>query len=248
MRSFRAVFFDLDGTLLDEGEPYRQAVRETCLALTARHPGVETSLLEAAFLRISEAVWRGGDNVTRGYVSGAIAGIAIRTRMWGEALAAIGAPAVLAEEAASVYAEQRRRNYRLFDDAAPVLQALRERWTVGVVTNGSPEVQREKTLLSGLDPFVEFVVVSGEVGAGKPDPRPFLRALELAGVEPRDVLFVGDSLVNDVGGSQAVGMTAAWVNRARDALPLDAPLPDIELPHLAGLLGHLGLPLLEKRA
>ena len=125
------------------------------------------------------------------------------------------------------------------------LEALRQQWTIGVVTNGSPEVQREKTLLSGLDPFVEFVVVSGEVGAGKPDPRPFLRALDLAGVEPRDVLFVGDSLINDVGGSQAVGMTAAWVNRDRAALPLDAPLPDIELPHLTGLLGHLGLPLLD---
>jgi putative hydrolase of the HAD superfamily len=245
MRSFRAVFFDLDGTLLDEGAPYRRAVRATCLALRANHPAVDASLLEAAFLRISEAVWRGAENVTRGYVSGAVAGAEIRTRMWGEALAEAGARASLAEEAASVYAEQRRLNYRLFDDAVPVLQALRERWTVGVVTNGSPEVQREKTLLSGLDPFVEFVVVSGEVGAGKPDPRPFVRALEIARVEPRDVLFVGDSLINDIGGSQAVGMTAAWVNRDRDALPLDAPLPDIELPHLTGLLGHLGLPLLQ---
>ena len=54
----------------------------------------------------------------------------------------------------------------------------------------------------------------------KPSPLIFQQALEVLGLRPDEVLHVGDSLSADVGGAQAAGITAVWVNRR------DRPVPD----------------------
>jgi FMN phosphatase YigB (HAD superfamily) len=63
----------------------------------------------------------------------------------------------------------------------------------------------------------DAVVVSGEVGTGKPDPVVFAHAVEALGVEPGDAVMVGDNLLKDVDGAIAAGLGAIWVNR--DARP-----------------------------
>jgi len=56
-------------------------------------------------------------------------------------------------------------------------------------------------------------VISEAVRAYKPHQVVFQRALERLGLEPHDVLHVGDSDVDDVGGAKAAGLRVAWVNR-----------------------------------
>ena len=61
--------------------------------------------------------------------------------------------------------------------------------------------------------LVDAVVLSGEVGARKPEPAIFEAALAALGVDAAAALFVGDRLVDDVAGAAAVGMTtvqALW--------------------------------------
>jgi 2-haloalkanoic acid dehalogenase type II len=82
---------------------------------------------------------------------------------------------------------------------------------------------------------VEFVVVSEDVGAYKPDPRVFRAALERLGLEPHEVLHVGDSEVDDVKGAKAAGLRVAWVNRRGRARRPDVPAPDFEIPDLTAL-------------
>ena len=83
---------------------------------------------------------------------------------------------------------------------------------------------------------VEFVLVSEEVGAYKPDRRVFQRALERLGLEPHEVLHVGDSDVDDVRGARMAGLRVAWVNRAGRRRRPDVPPPDFEITDLTGLL------------
>ena len=66
---------------------------------------------------------------------------------------------------------------------------------------------------TGVLGLLDGVVSSAEVGAAKPDPAPFRRGLELAGVEARAALHVGDSLENDVEGARAAGVRAVLVAR-----------------------------------
>jgi 2-haloalkanoic acid dehalogenase type II len=83
---------------------------------------------------------------------------------------------------------------------------------------------------------VEFILVSEDVGAYKPDRRVFQRAVERFGLEPHDVLHVGDSDVDDVMGAKAAGLRVAWVNRAGRRRRPDVPPPDFEIADLTELL------------
>jgi 2-haloacid dehalogenase len=86
---------------------------------------------------------------------------------------------------------------------------------------------------------VQPVVVSEAVRAYKPHPLPFQRALAQLGLQPHQVLHVGDSEVDDVGGARAAGLRAAWINRTGRSRRPDAPPPDHEFRDLTGLLAVL---------
>jgi len=84
---------------------------------------------------------------------------------------------------------------------------------LGVVSNADGSVERrlrsEGVLQVGPGPGVEVEVVidSGAVGAAKPDPRIFRFALDALGLEPDEVVHVGDSVAMDVVGALAAGVT-----------------------------------------
>ncbi len=83
---------------------------------------------------------------------------------------------------------------------------------------------------------VQFVLTSDMVGAYKPHRLMFQRALERLGLQPPEVLHVGDSDVDDVKGAKAAGLPVAWVNRDGRSLRPDVPSPDFQIPDLTGLL------------
>jgi len=82
--------------------------------------------------------------------------------------------------------------------------------------------------------MVDGVVTSAEVGAPKPNPRVFERALAIAGAEPSEALHVGDKVDNDVEGAAAAGVRAVLLQRQGE------PPPGVEavcsLRELAALL------------
>jgi putative hydrolase of the HAD superfamily len=104
-----------------------------------------------------------------------------------------------------------------YPDVEPALRALRAAGLTLVVTSNW-----DCSLGDWLDPLgllelVDGVVTSAVVGVAKPDPAPFRRALELAGVEADQAVHVGDSLENDVAGARAAGIRAVLL--ARDGEP-----------------------------
>jgi HAD superfamily hydrolase (TIGR01549 family) len=90
--------------------------------------------------------------------------------------------------------------------------------TLGVISNSEGKLV-ELTRELGLDDVLPIVVDSGVFGVTKPDPRIFVHAAELLGVEPRDIVHVGDSYEADVAGALGVGMRALWFRGERDELP-----------------------------
>ena len=86
---------------------------------------------------------------------------------------------------------------------------------------------------------VEFILISEAVRAYKPHRLVFQHALQRLGLEPHEVLHVGDSDVDDVKGAKAAGLRVAWVNRDGRKRRPDVPPPDFEIPDLDGLLALL---------
>jgi putative hydrolase of the HAD superfamily len=110
-----------------------------------------------------------------------------------------------------------RPAHNVLGSAQALLAALRSRGLrTGVVANSWPEpaqLLRADADAYGLAAELDVQVWSDEVGASKPAPEIFLRALEQLGVDATAAMFVGDSLVNDVQGAGDVGMTtvqALW--------------------------------------
>ncbi len=83
---------------------------------------------------------------------------------------------------------------------------------------------------------VQFILISETVKAYKPHRLMFQRAVEHLGVQPHEVLHVGDSDVDDVQGAKAAGLQVAWVNRDGRSRRSHVPKPDFEIATLTELL------------
>ncbi len=89
--------------------------------------------------------------------------------------------------------------------------------SVGLVSNGQAEFQRTKLRSSGLEKELETIVISGEVGIAKPDPKIFRIALEQLGAEPRETLFVGNNPWTDIAGATDAGMDTLLITNSAES-------------------------------
>ena len=98
----------------------------------------------------------------------------------------------------------------LIQDAVETLKYFKgEGYKLGLVSNTIfpdrfhlTELRRFK-----LFPYLDSILFSSEVGYKKPHPQIFLRCLESLRIEPEESVFIGDKLIEDIGGAKNVGMT-----------------------------------------
>ena len=101
----------------------------------------------------------------------------------------------------------------IFENSIPLLKELKSRgYITGVITNGPSYLQNHKLETSGLKPYLDWLVVSGDVGVHKPDPALFAYAAEKHGLKPEECVYVGDHPVNDIQGALGAGMKAIRMN------------------------------------
>jgi putative hydrolase of the HAD superfamily len=98
-------------------------------------------------------------------------------------------------------------------EAKDVLSTLRRTRTIGLISNYDhpPHVYLLLARL-GLAALFDVVVVSGEVGVEKPDPRIFELAIGQAKLQPREVVYVGDT-ADDVHGALDAGLCPILIRR-----------------------------------
>ncbi len=103
--------------------------------------------------------------------------------------------------------------WALFDDVLPTLKILEQQnYTLGLLTNLAEDMDPICRKL-GLEPYLDFVVTSKEVGADKPKPPIFQAALQLAGVDASEAVHVGDQYKIDVVGARGVGINSILIDR-----------------------------------
>jgi putative hydrolase of the HAD superfamily len=116
--------------------------------------------------------------------------------------------------AAAVEMERRwtqSAHFELYDDAAPVLEALaRQGLRIGLLSNSARDLE-EFVAHHGL--AADALLTSASHGKTKPHESIFLAILALLGVVPSEALMVGDTLDEDVEGARAIGMAALLVDR-----------------------------------
>lgn len=99
-----------------------------------------------------------------------------------------------------------------FPFTAPTLLKLRDMGCkVGIITNGSHDVQSRKIQLLGLEKYADEIIISGDIGVHKPNAEPFILMSQRLNIPPQELMYVGDHPVNDVEGSRNAGYTPVWV-------------------------------------
>ncbi|GAB4151443.1 MAG: HAD family hydrolase [Planctomycetota bacterium] len=128
-------------------------------------------------------------------------------------------------------------NWELFPETLETIQGLHERGIiVGLGSNwdsGLPRILKHLGVLEQLD----CVIISAIIGFRKPSREFFLAEAQAAGVEPAEVIHVGDHPVADVKGAIDTGLRAALVWRTSHPAPESYGAPVI--PSLLGILDHL---------
>jgi putative hydrolase of the HAD superfamily len=138
-------------------------------------------------------------------------------------------PALLVAAAVVAYHETKFRQLRPFPDAVEALSALHEKTDLilGVLTEGLEVKQAEKLVRLELHPYLDpkAIFISDQVGISKPNPKLYRYALEKLGLEPEEVMYVGDNPVNDVVPAKEVGMIAVRHCGAGKYAKLECALP-----------------------
>lgn len=140
---------------------------------------------------------------------------AYRRETWRRALAQQGVDDIaLADELGERFGTERRARHETFADAAPALSELGTEHTLALLTNGASCLQREKLAASGLADRFAAVIVSAEVGVGKPDGAIFRHALAQLGADAGHAVMIGDSRDRDIDAALAAGLGAVWIDRS----------------------------------
>jgi putative hydrolase of the HAD superfamily len=119
---------------------------------------------------------------------------------------------VLANTAADHYIYHTRRQTDLLPNAIEVLNHLKQKYTLHIITNGFDEVQFFKLENTGLKSYFETVTTAEAANALKPDIRIFNHALKAMNTEATHCLYIGDSPEVDGHGAINAGMQFILVN------------------------------------
>ncbi|MDT0688670.1 YjjG family noncanonical pyrimidine nucleotidase [Salegentibacter sp. F188] len=109
------------------------------------------------------------------------------------------------------------RNKHLLDGTLEILQYLKRKYKLHIITNGFEEVQRKKMATSGIAEFFHTITTSEEAGVKKPHLLIFKIALEKAGATAINSVMIGDNYEADILGSEKYGLQSIYFDYYRSS-------------------------------
>ncbi len=117
-----------------------------------------------------------------------------------------------------------------YDYSIGVLKKLKEMGCkVGLITNGTAELQYKKLGMLELTDLFDEIIVSGDTPYEKPDKRIFHMMAEKMGFKPEEMMYIGDHPLNDVDGSRNAGMIPVWVKTTGTWIFQEIEKPELQV-------------------
>jgi len=137
----------------------------------------------------------------------------------------------LARELSETFNRERRKQHVWFPEAEGVLGGLHLRYSMGLITNGAPDIQWEKIKGCHVEPYFDLILISGEVHSRKPEKKIFEKAISFFNKDRSSFIMIGNSLRSDILGAKNAGIISVWINRKRKIIQGDVR-PDYEIDNL----------------
>ncbi len=252
----RAIFFDLDDTLLWDEKSIQTAFDKTCQVAVERY-GLEQNQFEEAVreearqlyatyetypftkmigINPFEGLWGTFNDAGNDFQKMKEIVPTYRKDAWTGGLKRSGIDdEQFGAELATLFIENRKENPFVYEETFRVLDLLKEDYKLVLITNGSPSLQQTKlSITPELITYFEHIIISGGFGVGKPDPSIFEHVLELCDVQAAEALMVGDNRMTDILGANRVGIPSVWINRKNEE-PIEEVTPTYEIASLEEL-------------
>ena len=233
MPAVKGIGFDLFGTLvLQEHFSFDRCIDALYQSLSASGFCLE----KVGFLQVYR-------EVNRRFMDQATAdGRETHNRLWvAGALQALGhtvspEDACIAQ-AVDAYFEPFITSCQLIPGTREMLESLRGQYRLALVSNFTHPPAVEQILArGGIAPFFEEVLISGRLGFRKPHPTVFAELTKRLGLDPAEVMFVGDELQADIVGAQKAGLRSVWMTYRQK---LERPSPLGQFVGLSELTGGI---------
>lgn len=188
-----AVFFDLDGTLLDRNASLIKFIDDQYERYKNELRMVDKEFYKSRFIELD----------CRGYVW--------KDRVYKQLLQELKITGLEAENLLEDYATNFKQSCVPFPNLHDVLDKLQRMGIkLGVISNGKGQFQRDNLIELEIHDYFDTVLISESVGLRKPDPRIFKKALENLSVSAENSIFVGDHPEADVQAARNAGMISVW--------------------------------------
>jgi len=194
------IFFDLDHTLWDFETNSKLAFEK----LLKKHQiPVEIDAYITVYEPINHQYWQD-------YARGLKTKNEVKYKRLTDTFKALGIDVkdALIKILADEYLDFLKKENTLMEGAVEILDYLRNKYRLHILTNGFTEVQTEKMQNSGIAHYFEHLITSEETGKLKPHPEVFKHALQIAGSFAHKSYMIGDNFQSDVLGARNVGMHA----------------------------------------
>lgn len=206
-KTYRHLFFDLDRTLWDFDAAAEVAFERIYEKYQLKDLGIPNAHeFHLVYHPLNEKLWElyRANQITKDELN--------RTRFL-KPLEHYGIHDVaLADHLSEDYVYWSPRIVRLVPGTMELLEYLKPKYHLHLITNGFQEVQHTKLSGSGMEPYFETLTVSEEVGVKKPNPEIFKYGLQKAHATPEESLMIGDEMEVDIDGARATGMDQIFFN------------------------------------
>jgi putative hydrolase of the HAD superfamily len=203
---YQNIYFDLDNTLWDFKSNAIEAFREIFdhHQLWDRIPDFDAFI--STFAYYNEQLWEK-------YRQGQIKKEPLRIERFILTLGRLGiSEDNLPEIISKAYLELMPRKSNLIQDAREVLDYLKSKYNLFILTNGFCKTQRNKLINSGIQHYFKGMVTSEDAGWSKPDQRIFEYALKSVNAKKSESVMIGDDLQVDIEGAKNFGMDQVFFN------------------------------------
>jgi putative hydrolase of the HAD superfamily len=239
-----AILFDINGTLIDinTDEDSEEVYRGLSHVLTYQGISMHRWEVRDEYYRIMNTQRRSSQEKYPEFNVVALFREFLERRVSGSETVPPGKLNWLPLFLAEAYRALSRNRLQLYPGVLDVLNDLRDRYRLAAISDAQSAWCLPEMRAVGIEGYFDPIIVSGDFGYRKPDPRLFTAALTALRVSPENVLFVGNDMFRDVYGAAQCGMKTVFFSSNQGGKHAEGVKPDYviyqftELPQAVGFL------------
>jgi len=206
MKNYTHIIFDLDRTLFDFERGAEEALKDLHSMYIAPYTKKSFEEFHSTYKTINNGLW---DEYRRGIIPKEI----LRTKRFAMSLEELNIHKPnIAVQMGDMYIRITAQKAYLFPYALEILEYLKSKYELAILTNGFKEVQYPKLDRGGIRDYFKYIFISEEIGYNKPDKKLYEYAVNTMNAKTENCLMVGDDFAVDIEGAAKAGMDQVFFN------------------------------------